>query len=213
VSGQGPRFYFDLGSPLGYLAAEQVLPTLGPSVDWLPVQGHALPRSANQEAFRCEHEFDAFKEDVAVAASRLGLPEVRWPDPFPFDSAQAMLVASYAKTISKGIVFALAAFRQAFAGGHGLHNLDHVMIAAAACEMHPRAVAQALTSPAPARALRQTAAMASDDGVATLPAVVVGSEVFEGISCVTDAASTAVAPHGILGAKAPGPPGAAGGRG
>ena len=43
------------------------------------------------------------------------------------------------------VAFALAAFRQAFAGGHAL-DTDHVLIAASACEMHPRAVLKALES-------------------------------------------------------------------
>ena len=38
------------------------------------------------------------------------------------------------------VAFSLAAFRQAFAGGRDLSDPDNVLIAAAACELHPRAV-------------------------------------------------------------------------
>ena len=65
-----------------------------------------------------------------------------WPAPFPFDSALAMRVATYAESIGRTVPFAQAAFRQAFAGGNALDDLDYVLISAAACEMHPRAVVQ-----------------------------------------------------------------------
>ncbi len=38
------------------------------------------------------------------------------------------------------MAFSLAAFRQAFAGGRDLEQEGTVLIAAAACEMHPAAV-------------------------------------------------------------------------
>ena len=53
---------------------------------------------------------------------RLGLQPLRWPDPFPFDSEQALLAATYAKSIGRVVAFSLAAFRQAFAGGHALDD-------------------------------------------------------------------------------------------
>ena len=49
-----------------------------------------------------------------------------------------MRAATYAKQIGRAVAFALAAFRQAYAGGRDLVEPDNVLIAAAACEMHPR---------------------------------------------------------------------------
>ena len=54
-----------------------------------------------------------------------------------------MHAATYAKQIGRTVPFALAAFRQAFAGGRAL-DADTVLIAAAACEMHPAAVLKAI---------------------------------------------------------------------
>ena len=51
-----------------------------------------------------------------------------------------MRAATYAKSIGRTVPFAQAAFRQAFAGGRSLAEIDNVLIAAAACEMHPAAV-------------------------------------------------------------------------
>ena len=53
-----------------------------------------------------------------------------------------MRVATYARQIGRVVAFAQAAFRQAFAGGRSLADEDSVLIAAAACEMHPAAVLQ-----------------------------------------------------------------------
>ena len=54
-----------------------------------------------------------------------------------------MRAATYAKQIGRTVAFSLAAFRQAYAGGRSLGDPDNVLIAAAACEMHPRAVLKA----------------------------------------------------------------------
>ncbi len=86
------------------------------------------------------HEQEVFREEIERAAREQGLQPLKWPDPFPFDSALAMRVATYAKSIGRTVPFVQAAFRQAYAGGHSLEDPDFVLIAAAACEMHPAAV-------------------------------------------------------------------------
>ena len=54
-----------------------------------------------------------------------------------------MRAATFAKQTGRTVSFALAAFRQAFAAGRDLSDPDNVLIAAAACELHPRAVLKA----------------------------------------------------------------------
>ena len=129
-------FYFDLGDPRAYVEAERLIAT-DLSREWIPARSDVT--------LRCAHEGDALREDVAREVQRLELQPLRWPDPFPFDSEEALLAATYAKSIGRIVAFSLAAFRQAFAGGHAL-DTDHVLIAASACEMHPRAVLKALES-------------------------------------------------------------------
>jgi len=143
--GADAAFYFDLRSPDAYLAAERALSVLPAPCEWQPVLAAMLPAAERFESFRCEQELLAFREDVERRAAALSLQPLRWPEPFPFDSELAMLAATFAKRIGKTVAFALAAFRQAFAGGHAL-DTDHVLIAASACEMHPRAVLKALES-------------------------------------------------------------------
>src|SRR4051794_41748720 len=80
-----------------------------------------------------------FRTEVERRAAELQLQPLRWPQPFPFDSAMAMRVATYAKSIGRVVPFAQAAFRQAFAGGRSPAGGDNVLIAAAPREMHPAA--------------------------------------------------------------------------
>jgi 2-hydroxychromene-2-carboxylate isomerase len=165
-----PVFYFDLGSPSCYLAAEQVLTALPTVPEWIPVLGGELGAV----------EGLAGRERVEREAEELGLQPVRWPDHWPPDTRRAMLAATYAKRIGRTVAFSLAAFRQAFAGGHDLGADDTVLIAGAACEMHPAAILKALTLSSMAQALDQATATARTQGVAALPAIVSGGKVFQG---------------------------------
>jgi len=164
-------FRFDLADPLAYIEAER-LRTTDPSVEWVPVL--APP------AYHCAEEIARVQEDVERGAASLGLQPVRWPDPFPFDSERAMLAATYAKQIGRGVAFSLAAFRQAFAAGRDLSERDNVLIAAAACEMHPAALVKGAELRGTREALAANTARARADGVRTLPAIWAGGRVLEG---------------------------------
>jgi 2-hydroxychromene-2-carboxylate isomerase len=180
-------FYFDLASPLAYLAAERILHVLPGPVEWQPVLARELPASESFEAFRCEAEEQIFHAEMQSRARELGLQPLRWPQPFPFDSRLAMRVATYAKGVGRLVPFAQAAFRQAFAGGHDLERADFVLIAAAACEMHPQAVLQG----AQLRAVREQLASATESaaqaGVSDVPALRIGERVFVGERALDDA--------------------------
>ena len=181
-------FYFDLASPLAYLAAERVLHVLPGPAEWQPVLAAELPGAETFEAFRCEQERDIFRADLARRAHALGLQPLRWPDPFPFDSFLAMRVATYAKSIGRLVPFAQAAFRQAYAGGHSLADPDYVLIAAAACEMHPSAVLRGAEMRSVASALEDSTAAAAALGVSEIPALLLGRLVFAGERALEDAA-------------------------
>jgi 2-hydroxychromene-2-carboxylate isomerase len=176
-------FYFDLASPLAYLAAERVLHVFASApaaVEWQPILARELPAAETFAAFRCQRESDVFRAELARRAEQLGLQPLRWPEPFPFDSSLAMRVATYAKSIGRAVPFAQAAFRQAFAGGRSLADPDFVLIAAAACEMHPAAVLRGAELRSAAEQLAATSAGAAALGVGDVPAVVVAGRVFAG---------------------------------
>jgi 2-hydroxychromene-2-carboxylate isomerase len=182
-------FYFDLASPLAYLAAERVLHVLPGPAEWHPVLARELREADTLEAWRCAEERDVFRAECSRRAQQLGLQPLRWPDPFPFDSALAMRVATYAKSIGRTVPFAQAAFRQAFAGGHSLENPDFVLIAAAACEMHPAAVLRGAELRSVAEQLGASTAAAAALGVGDMPAVTVGERVFQGEQAIEEAAA------------------------
>lgn len=174
MSAKPGLFCFDLADPLCYLAAERVLHVQSQApLEWLPVNATELPLGPRTQAFRCQTEEEAFREDVERQAMKLGLQPIRWPQRFPFESELAMLAASYAKEIGRTVPFAQAAFRQAFAGGHALDREDFVLVAAAACEMHPRAVLSALQASSTAKRLRAATELAQSRGVRELPAVAI----------------------------------------
>lgn len=173
-------FYFDLASPLAYLAAERVLHVLRGPAEWRPISASDLPGAERFDAFRCAEEREVFRSEMERRARELGVQPLRWPEPFPFDSSLAMRVATYAASIGRAVPFAQAAFRQAFAGGHSLEDPDFVLIAAAACEMHPAAVLRGAEMRATAERLAQSTAAAAEAGVTDVPAIVVGESVFVG---------------------------------
>lgn len=188
----GPAFYFDLGSPDAYLLAERVLQTMPVATEWIPVLATGLPGAETFDAFRCAEERDFVLTGFRDTAARRGLQPLRWPEPFPFDSALAMHAATYARQIGRTVPFALAAFRQAFAAGRAL-DADTVLIAAAACEMHPAAVLKAVELRSVRDALARATAGAVEAGVRDVPAIVVGAQVFHGDAALPAAARAAAA--------------------
>jgi len=181
-------FYFDLASPLAYLAAERILHVLPGPVQWQPVLARELPAGETFAAFRCREEEDVFRVDLARRAREHGLQPLRWPAEFPFDSSLAMRAATYAKSIGRTVPFAQAAFRQAFAGGRSLGEADNVLIAAAACAMHPAAVLKGAGLASVRAQLDAATTTAARVGVTDVPAVRIGADVFAGEDCLERAA-------------------------
>jgi 2-hydroxychromene-2-carboxylate isomerase len=175
-------FHYDVGSPWCWLAGERVASVLGLVPVWQPVLAAGLP-GATADGIAAD------RAAVDAAAAVQGLPPPRWPDPFPFDSELAMLAATFAKQTGRAVAYSLAAMRQAFAGGRDLSVADNVLIAAAACELHPRAVLKAVETASTRDGLRDATAAAAGAGVVELPAILVDGRVFSGPSAVEDAAA------------------------
>jgi 2-hydroxychromene-2-carboxylate isomerase len=188
-------FYFDLGSPEAYLAAERILHVLGAPAEWQPVLARELPGAEGDAAWEAatdtayDQTYDHRRAQIEERALELDLQPLRWPEPFPFDSSLAMRVATYARSIGRTVPFAQAAFRQAFAGGRSLAEPDNVLIAAAACEMHPSAVLKGAEMRSVAEQLRAATKAAAELGVREVPAVRVGTAVFQGEGSPEEAAA------------------------
>src|SRR4051812_29446041 len=151
-----PVFYYDVASPWSWLAGERVHEVLGTVPVWQPVLAATVE--------------DVDRVAVERAAAAQGLPTPRWPMHFPFDGELATRAATFAKQTGRTVAFSLAAMRQAFAAGRDLSELDNVLIAAAACELHPRAVITAIDT----RAVRDAVVHAEALGLFRLPAIQVG---------------------------------------
>jgi 2-hydroxychromene-2-carboxylate isomerase len=169
-----PAFYFDLGSPEAYLSAERVLQVMPVATEWVPV---ALGPA--------EVDWAALER----AARERGLQPLRPPAAFPFDAGLANLTATYAKGIGRSVAFALAAFRQAYAGGRDLSVPDNVLIAASACEMHPAAILRAVGTRGVRDALARATERAAARGVRSTPAVWTGATAYHGDAALEDAAA------------------------
>ena len=166
-------FYYDLGSPCAYLAAERVNHVLGVVPEWQPV---LMPPAEVDRA------------EVERLASEQGLMPIRWPEGWPGDTRTAMLAATFAKQTGRAVAFSLAAFRQAFAAGRDLSQTDNVLIAAAACELHPNALLKAFEMRSVAERLEAATEEARGRGLTSVPAVFVGGQLFEGEGGLDDAA-------------------------
>jgi 2-hydroxychromene-2-carboxylate isomerase len=169
-----PVFYYELASPACYLAAERIMAELPVVPEWEPVLWDPV--------------LDPDRAAVERLAGALGLQPVRWPDPWPPQARTAMLAATYAKRIGRAVAFSLAGFRQAFAGGRDLGDPDTVLIAAAACEMHPAAVLKGIALRSVTEALEGATDRARAAGVHALPAIAVGEQLFDGDRAIEQAA-------------------------
>jgi 2-hydroxychromene-2-carboxylate isomerase len=190
-----PVFYFDVGSPYAYLAAERVnalfAEATGQPPEWQPVLLGGLFRRFERGSWSETPARAEGMAEIERRAAEYGLQEIRWPDPWPGNTLYAMRVATFAKQSGRTVAFALAAFRQAFAAGRDLTDPDNVLIAAAACELHPRAVEKAVATQAVKSELIAATERAGDLGVRGVPSVVVGGEVFWGDDRLEQAASAA----------------------
>ncbi len=190
-----PVFYYDLGSPYAYLAAERidgVFTEAGAQAPaWQPVLLGGLFKRFGRDSWANGADRAAGMEEVERRASAYGLPPIRWPEPWPGNTLFAMRTATFAKEIGRAVSFSLAAFRQAFAAGRDLSLPDNVFIAAASSELHPRALETAIGRDATKQGLREATERAGDVGVIGVPSIVVGTEVFWGDDQLEQAAAAA----------------------
>lgn len=177
-------FYYDLGSPYAYLAAERVHGLFAEAEveppEWQPILLGGLFKRFDRSSWGIGPGRDSGIAECERRAADYGLPPFRWPDPWPPNGLFAMRAATFAKEIGRAVSFSLAAFRQAFAAGRDLGDPDNVLLAAAAAEIHPRAMLAAVERDSLKAALRDATERAGDLGVTGVPAVVVGDEVFWG---------------------------------
>jgi 2-hydroxychromene-2-carboxylate isomerase len=188
-------FYYDLGSPYAYLAAERIHGVFdeagAPPPAWQPILLGGLFKRFGRDSWANGPGREEGMREVERRAQAYGLPPIRWPDPWPGNYLFAMRVATFANEIGRGVSLPLAAFRQHFAAGRDLADPDNVLIAAASAELHPRALSVAVERDSIKAALRDATQAAGGAGVTGVPSVVVAGRVFWGDDRLEEAAAAA----------------------
>jgi 2-hydroxychromene-2-carboxylate isomerase len=181
-----PAFFFDLGCPFSYLAAERVERTLG-DVEWVPTAGAELGGALGAQS-------GAIRAEAERHAEALRLPLV-WPDGFPGEVRRALRAAVHAAGLDAGSAFALAASRLAFCGGFDLEDPEILAEAAAAAGIPLDACIAAAADRSLDASLLATAHGLRRRGVTRLPAIRIVGRFFEGRRGLTEA-------HAMLRAEA-----------
>jgi len=188
-------FYYDLGSPYAYLSAERISGLFNEAEleqpEWQPILLGGLFRQFEGGSWALTEARAEGIAEIERRAAEYGLAPIVWPEPWPGEMLHAMRVATFAKQTGRTIAFSLAAFRQQFAAGKDLTDPDNVMIAAAACELHPRALESAVKTSIVKDALREATDAAAAAGVFGVPSVRVGEEVFWGDDRLEEAVEAA----------------------
>lgn len=192
-------FYYDFSSPYSYLAAERISGLFAEAgaeqPEWKPISFGHLLAAIERRPWSWEGDRSAHFAEIQRRADERGLPEVLYPDGWPRETWSVLpaRAATYAKETGRVVSFSLAAFRQHFAAGRDLSDLDNVLIAAAACELHPNAVAKGVETTSVKDALRAATDEALERGVEGIPTVAVGDELFWGDDRLEEAVATATA--------------------
>src|SRR3954449_524633 len=144
-----PVFYFDVGSPFAYLAAERIGTLFDEPVRWQPVSLGALFKLTGRSSWALgdHRRRQTGMADIEARARRYGLPPMRWPDPWPSHYLMAMRAATYAFTQGRGREFTMQAFRDAFTRGADLSIPANVIDSARRAGLDPAAVEAAVQDP------------------------------------------------------------------
>jgi 2-hydroxychromene-2-carboxylate isomerase len=180
VSDDRPVFYYDLGSPYAWLTAERIHDVLPVTPIWQPILLGGIWQRTGGGSWSLTDGRAAGIAEIERRAREYELMDVVWPERWPTSSLLAMRAATFAQQAGRAVAFSLAAFRQAFCAGRDLSDPDNVLIAAAACELHPKAVTKGIESRSVKDRLRAATEEAADRGVIGVPTVAVGDQLFWG---------------------------------
>jgi 2-hydroxychromene-2-carboxylate isomerase len=184
-------FFFDLGSPYAYLAAERLQAVLPGPVRWQPILLGGIFKLAGRRSWALgdHRRREAGMAEIERRARGYGLPPLRWPDPWPSDYLFAMRAATVALAAGRGPEFALGAFREAFQHGVDLSIPGHVLAAGREAGLDPDELERGAADPQIKRALRDATDAAFAAGVVGVPTIAIDGEAFWGDDRLEDAAA------------------------
>jgi 2-hydroxychromene-2-carboxylate isomerase len=184
-----PTFYYDVGSPYSYLAAERIQHVLPVVPVWQPILLGGIWKETGGRSWGTTDKREEGMAEIERRAAEYELMPVKWPDGWPNNTLRAMRAAIFAQQTGRAVAYSLAAFRQAFAAGRDLSDVDNVLIAAAACELHPTAVLKGIEMQSTKDRLREATREAYERGVRGVPTLLVGDQLFWGDDRLEDAAA------------------------
>ena len=185
-----PVFYYDLNSPYAWLAAERLNHVLPRPPVWRPISFSHILKATQRLPWSLGPEREGGIAEVERRAAERNLPTIRWPEGWPAQTIPlaGLRAATFAAEIGKSVSFSLAAFRQTFLAARPMNELDNVLLAGAACELHPNAIKAALGRESIKQKLTDATIEALERGVTGVPTVAVGDELFWGDDRLEDAA-------------------------
>jgi 2-hydroxychromene-2-carboxylate isomerase len=182
-------FYFDLGSPFVYLAAER-LDGLGMTdVEWQPLSLGGLFKLTGRSSWGLSPGREVGMAEIEARAARYGLPPLRWPDPWPGHYLQAMRACVAAAEREALEPFARTALRMGFTEGRDLSALEAVAEAARRAGLDPEWLQARIVEPEIKEHLRAVTEAAYARGVFGVPTLAVGERLFWGDDQLEAAAS------------------------
>ncbi len=184
-------FYFDLGSPYAYLAAERLGSIIPEQAQWRPVLLGGLFKLTGRSSWARGGDDRRQRgiADIERRAREYGLPPLRWPDPWPSNYLLAMRAATYAFSVGPGQAFVMQAYRNAFQRGADLSIPAQVLEAGREVGLEPDELEAASSGDAIKLALRDATQAAYERGVSGVPTVAIGDELFWGDDRLEDAAA------------------------
>jgi 2-hydroxychromene-2-carboxylate isomerase len=184
-------FYFDLGSPYAYLAAERLESQIAGPVRWQPVLLGGLFKLTGRSSWALGdyQRRQRGMADIERRARSYGLPPMRWPDPWPSNYLFAMRATTYAFSVGPGQAFVMQAYRNAFQRGVDLSIPAKVLEAAREVGLEPAELEAATSDDAVKRALSDATQGAYERGVIGVPTVVIDDELFWGDDRLKDVAA------------------------
>lgn len=184
-------FYFDLGSPYGYLAAERLSAIIGEPVEWKPVLLGALFKLTGRSSWALGdyRRRQAGMAEIERRARTYKLPPIRWPEPFPANTLLAMRATTFAFATGRGQEFVFQAYRDAFQRAVDLSRLPHVLETGRRAGIDPGELEAATRDPEIKARLREATDRAYELGVFGVPTIAIADALFWGDDRLEDAAA------------------------
>ncbi len=184
-------FYFDVGSPYAYLAAERIQTLVPEPVRWQPVLLGGLFKLNGRSSWALGdyRRRQAGMAEIERRARDYRLPPMRWPDPWPTDYLAAMRVVTYAFTVARGREVTMQMLRNAFQQGRDLSRRAELLDASAHAGLEREDLERALEDPAIKQQLRSATDAAHELGVFGVPTFAIDGELFWGDDRLEEAAA------------------------